>query len=36
MTIRATLFVIVVGMLSMAGCGAPSQNKVMADTPVLP
>lgn len=36
MTIRTTLFVIVMGLLATVGCGGPTQNKVMADTPALP
>jgi hypothetical protein len=29
MTIRATLFVIVVGLVGGVGCGGPSKNKIM-------
>ena len=36
MTIRATLFVIVVGLMSGVGCGGPANNKIMADTSALP
>jgi hypothetical protein len=35
MTIRVTLFAFVMGLLATTGC-ARKQNKVMADTPVLP
>jgi len=36
MTIRATMFALVVGLCAGSGACGSTQNKVLADTPVLP